>query len=91
VLLAGAEGGAWRHAAHQVAARLGIALDAYRVGVAGDLIDRDGDWRAAYGVTPVGAALVRPDGMVGWRSVGDAQLPEKEITEALNRILGRVS
>jgi hypothetical protein len=29
--------------------------------------------------------------MVGWRSVGDAQLPEKEITEALNRILGRVS
>ena len=91
VLLAGAEGGAWRHAAHQVAARLGIALDAYRVGVKGDLIDRDGDWRAAYGVTPVGAALVRPDGMVGWRSVGDAQLPEKEITEALNRILGRVS
>jgi len=91
VLLAGAEGGAWHHAAHQVAARLGIALDSYRVGVKGDLIDRDGDWRAAYGVTPVGAALVRPDGMVGWRSVGDAQLPEKEITEALNRILGRVS
>ena len=91
VLLAGAEGGAWHHAAHQVAARLGIALDSYRVGVAGDLIDRDDDWRAAYGVTPVGAALVRPDGMVGWRSVGDAQSPEKEITKALNRILGRAA
>jgi len=90
VLLAGAEGGAWCDAARQVAARLGIALDAYRVGVAGDLIDRDGDWGAAYGVTPAGAVLVRPDGAVGWRSAGGAGAPEEDMGRVLSYLLGHM-
>jgi len=46
-------------------------------------------WRAAYGVGPAGAALVRPDGFVGWRSVDGATAPQQEIERALDQILGR--
>ena len=89
VLLTGSEGEAWRDAARPVAARLGIALDTYRVGVEGDLIDRDGDWGAAYGVTPTGAVVVRPDGTVGWRSEGGVRSPEEELGRVLPQLLCR--
>jgi putative polyketide hydroxylase len=89
VLLAGSEGEAWRDAARAAATCLGVGLDAYRVGADGELIDHDDSWRAAYGVTSLGAALVRPDGMVGWRSAGGAQAPQTEIAEALGHILDR--
>ena len=89
VLLAGARGEAWCDAARHVAARLGIALDAYRVGADGDLVDHDGEWAAAYGVSSAGAALVRPDGTVGWRSAVDAQYPLEEIARILPRLLCR--
>ncbi len=89
VLLAGAEGGAWPHAAHSVAASLGLSLDSYCVGVAGDLTDRDRDWGAAYGVTPTGAVVVRPDGTVGWRSAGSVGAPAEELERALPRLLCR--
>jgi len=89
VLLAGSEGEAWRNAAHLIAARLGIALDAYRVGVEGDLIDRDGDWGASYGVTPAGAVVVRPDGVVGWRSEGGVGSPTEELGRVLPQLLCR--
>ncbi len=90
VLLAGAEGEAWRDAALQVAARLGLALDTYRVGVEGDLIDLDGDWGAAYGVTPTGAVVVRPDGAVGWRGEGGGGSPAEELGRVLPQLLCRV-
>ncbi len=89
VLLTSAEGGAWCDAAHSVAARLGIALDAYRVGADGDLIDCDGDWAAAYGVTPAGAVVVRPDGAVAWRSEGVVGSPAEELGRALPQLLCR--
>jgi len=89
VLLAGVEGEAWRDAARPVAARLDIALDTYRVSVEGDLIDRDGDWGAAYGVTPTGAVLVRPDGTVGWRGEGGVGSPAEELGRVLPQLLCR--
>ena len=90
VLLAGAEGVAWCDAARPVAARLGIDLDSYRVGMAGDLIDRDENWGAAYGVTPTGAVVVRPDGTVGWRSAGGIGSPAEELGRVLPRLLCRM-
>ena len=87
VLLAGAEGAAWCDAARSVAEHLGIDLDCYRVGVTGDLIDHDGDWGAAYGVTPTGAVVVRPDGAVGWRSAGGVGSPEEELGRVLSHLL----
>jgi hypothetical protein len=68
VLLAGADGAAWRDAALQMANRLGIRLVARRIGAGGDLVDVDGRWPSAYGVSATGAVLVRPDGMVCWRA-----------------------
>src|SRR4051794_14920553 len=50
VLLAGADGAAWRDAALQVGNRLGIRLVARRIGADGDLVDVDGRWSSAYGV-----------------------------------------
>ncbi|WP_333768955.1 FAD-dependent monooxygenase [Streptomyces sp. IBSBF 2435] len=60
VLLAGAgpEGEQWQRAGAEAAALLGIDLPVHRL---------DG-WEKAYGVTPAGAALVRPDRFIAWRA-----------------------
>jgi aklavinone 12-hydroxylase len=41
----------------------------------------------AYGIPPAGASLVRPDGIVGWRSTG--ALRRDELSRALASILAR--
>jgi 2-polyprenyl-6-methoxyphenol hydroxylase-like FAD-dependent oxidoreductase len=64
VLLAGPEGEAWRTAASAVAKELGVALDVYLVGDNG-LTDAGGSFPGAFGISPSGAVLVRPDGFVG--------------------------
>jgi hypothetical protein len=67
-LLAGADGGAWCEAARAAGSRCGVAVDAYRIGTGGDIADPTGAFTEAYGITPSGAALVRPDGFVAWRA-----------------------
>jgi 2-polyprenyl-6-methoxyphenol hydroxylase-like FAD-dependent oxidoreductase len=88
VLLAGPDGGAWRDAAAAAAGRLGVALDAYVLGEAG-LADPDGCFPAAYGVSPSGAVLVRPDGFTGWRAVAAASAPQDTLRSALKSLLCR--
>jgi 2-polyprenyl-6-methoxyphenol hydroxylase-like FAD-dependent oxidoreductase len=66
VLLAGVDGNAWCEAALEVSSRAGIVIDAHRIGAR--LSDSDGTWARAYGVSPSGAVVVRPDGFVGWRA-----------------------
>ena len=88
VLLAGPEGGAWRDAAPAAAAGLGVALDAHVVGH-GDLADPGGCFPGAYGISPSGAVLVRPDGFVGWRAVTAADAPEDALRQALQVLLCR--
>jgi hypothetical protein len=70
VLLTGPDGGSWAEAGAAAAQRLGVALDTYRVG--SDVDDPGGGFLPAYGMTPGGAVLVRPDGFVAWRSRGPA-------------------
>jgi 2-polyprenyl-6-methoxyphenol hydroxylase-like FAD-dependent oxidoreductase len=68
VLLAGPRGEAWRVAARAVAAGFpGLKLEAHRVGGDG-LADPEGRFAAAFGITPSGAVLIRPDGYVAWRA-----------------------
>ncbi|HEY1820130.1 MAG TPA: FAD-dependent monooxygenase [Trebonia sp.] len=84
VLLTGPEGGAWQAATAGAARELGVALDAHVVGgtaLAGFL--------DAYGISPSGAVLVRPDGFVGWRAAGAADAPEKILRQALGSLLCR--
>ena len=83
VLLAGADGAAWRDAALQVANRLGIRLVARRIGAGADLVDVDGRWPSAYGVRASGAVLVRPDGLVGWRAEARVEHPEQTLEAVL--------
>jgi 2-polyprenyl-6-methoxyphenol hydroxylase-like FAD-dependent oxidoreductase len=88
VLLAGPEGGAWRAAAPDVAKGLEVALDVYLVGDDG-LTDAEGSFPGAFGISPSGAVLVRPDGFVGWRAVTAADAPEDALRQALQALLCR--
>jgi 2-polyprenyl-6-methoxyphenol hydroxylase-like FAD-dependent oxidoreductase len=88
VLLAGPEGKAWRDAALAAAEGLGAGLDAYVVG-GGGLADAGGRFPGSFGISPSGAALVRPDGFVGWRAVTAADAPEDALRQALQVLLCR--
>jgi 2-polyprenyl-6-methoxyphenol hydroxylase-like FAD-dependent oxidoreductase len=71
VLLAGPAGGGWRDATVAAAAEIGLPIDAHVVG-GDELADPEGAFADAYGISPGGAVLVRPDGIVAWRSVDGA-------------------
>jgi hypothetical protein len=85
VLLAGINGTPWASAAERVVQRLGVPLDAYRFGV--ELAGAEG--AAAHGIGANGALLVRPDGFVAWRTEVAAENPERELEQALSRLLCR--
>jgi len=59
VLLAGPEGNAWRKSPV-------LGIEVIVVGEGG-IADPENAFLSAYGITPSGAVLVRPDGFVGWR------------------------
>ncbi|WP_406379420.1 FAD-dependent monooxygenase [Streptomyces sp. NBC_01618] len=88
VLLTGADGTGWEHAAGPAAQRLGIDLDAHRID-GGTLTDPNGTWEETYGVGPEGAVLIRPDGFVAWRSVGACAEPQHELEKVLTQVFDR--
>jgi 2-polyprenyl-6-methoxyphenol hydroxylase-like FAD-dependent oxidoreductase len=67
-------------------AALGVRAMVHEVGPAG-LADPDGEWAAASGVGPEGTVLVRPDGVVAWRSTGPAGADD--LDKALRAVLAR--
>ncbi|MEQ1580962.1 MAG: FAD-dependent monooxygenase [Steroidobacteraceae bacterium] len=103
VLMAGHAGEAWVAVAKAAAARLGMDLQVHVVGKPGsqgDLLDLPPHRRtvatlftqpfpAAYGISPSGAVLVRPDGYVGWRMKSHSDAAGQTLTEALSRLLCR--
>ena len=86
-LLLGSGGHAWQEAAQRAAERLNLPLNIYRVG--SDLVDVNGSFYAAYGITPAGAVMVRPDGFIAWRSERQEKEPERAIEQALSSLLFR--
>jgi FAD binding domain len=92
VLLAGAAGAGWRDAAPAAARRLGVGLDAYQVedaGAGGELTDPDARFRAAYGISPGGAVLVRPDGFIAWRAADTSGPTADRVAGVVSRVLCR--
>jgi hypothetical protein len=87
-LLTGPSGGAWRDAAPAAVKGLGVALDVHVVG-GPDLADPEGSFPGAYGISPSGAVLVRPDGFVGWRAADAAGAAEDTLRQALQTLLCR--
>ncbi|MEN3279333.1 MAG: putative polyketide hydroxylase [Solirubrobacteraceae bacterium] len=78
-LLAGAEGEPWAAAAAQAAERVGVPIDAHVLGA---------ELESAYGVSAAGAALVRPDGFVAFRSPDAVDDPARTLEGALGAVLG---
>lgn len=90
VLLAGPRGDAWRGAASEAAGALaGLDIDAYVVG--SDLADPTGTFAPSYGLSASGAALIRPDGFVAWRSRDGAPNPAESLKRALFQILSQAA
>jgi 2-polyprenyl-6-methoxyphenol hydroxylase-like FAD-dependent oxidoreductase len=88
VLLAGPGGAAWVDAAREAAgAAGGVRLDAYCVGR--DLADPQDQFPAAYGISPSGACLVRPDGFVAWNCPQSMAEPVQALRQALATSLCR--
>ncbi len=88
VLLAAPAGEAWRAGARAAADEIGLPLAAHVVG-AGELQDPEAAFPDAYGITAAGAVLVRPDGVVGWRSVDGAGASMGALRDVLTRLLCR--
>jgi putative polyketide hydroxylase len=86
---AGADGGAWCAGASAAAALAGLTLDIHRIGAAGGVANPDGSFAEAYGITSTGAAIVRPDGYVGWRAADGAGASRDALARVLASLLGR--
>ncbi|HEX9338707.1 MAG TPA: FAD-dependent oxidoreductase, partial [Pseudonocardiaceae bacterium] len=78
---------AWRTAAEHAAGVLGIGLTSYRIG--DDLVDPTGSLAERYGIGDAGASLIRPDGIVAWRSTVADTEPTATLVTALARLLDR--
>jgi aklavinone 12-hydroxylase len=87
VLLTGTEGGVWHQAATHVAERLGITVRT--VGLGPGLTDPDDRLVEAYGIGHGGASLVRPDGVVAWRTDFEVADAAGTLHSVLSRLLDR--
>lgn len=61
-------GSGWAQAAKEAAEQTGVAVTAVEISTDGSTAVSSPTWADAYGVTPTGAVLVRPDGHVAWRT-----------------------
>jgi len=88
VLLTGPDNAGWVTAADQVRAELAVPVKVLGLGT--DLLPVDelaDDLLSRYGLDPAGAFLVRPDGFVGFRSIGGSDNEHKALSGALRQIL----
>ena len=83
VLLTAGASGAWRPAV----AAAGVPVSVHAVGAG--LGDADGAFASTYGLEPGGAVLVRPDGVVAWRSRTAPADPRRAVAAAVAISLGR--
>ena len=89
MLLAGRQGAAWCDAAGAAAGQFdGLELDIHRVGTAA-LGDPEARFAPAYGLSPSGAVLVRPDGFIAWRAAAMEQDPGMVLTGTLSALLSK--
>jgi putative polyketide hydroxylase len=87
VLLAASNGRGWVDAARSAGSQVpGLDLEAFQIGV--DITD-GGGFADAYGLSPSGATLVRPDGFVAWRAVASSGGPDAELADVMSTILMR--
>jgi putative polyketide hydroxylase len=89
VLLVAGEAGEWRAAAASVCGTGGVPLRVRSVGRS--MRDADGMFATAYGLVEGGAVLVRPDGVVAWRSQSAPPDPRAALAAAVAIAVGHGS
>jgi 2,4-dichlorophenol 6-monooxygenase len=89
MLFTGPGGEAWRQAAASVAADTGVDIGVTAIGPFLDLEDLYSRWFDLCGVEENGCVLVRPDLIVGWRSLKLPDNPDQALAQAIGQILGR--
>jgi len=89
VLLAGPAGQAWCDAAGRVAEDLDVPFVAHRVAADGSLVDRAQSFPKTFGTGDEGAVVVRPDGVVAWRSAASSANPRTDLEQNMHRVLFR--
>lgn len=85
VMLAGVAA-RWTETAIRIARERGVPVTQHRIGPGSDLEDRHERWHHAYGLTETGAALMRPDGFIGWRNSSETGDPVGGLTAYLSRL-----
>ena len=88
-LLAGSEGQAWVEAAKACSAWAGPSLKAHRIAPEGELTDPGRQFEKKVGISPEGALLLRPDGVIGWRAKGAHADPRAELATVMRRLAFR--
>jgi 2-polyprenyl-6-methoxyphenol hydroxylase-like FAD-dependent oxidoreductase len=88
VLLTGAEPSTWTEAARDVSSKLGVNIKVYRVGLSGDFVAQKDVLSELYGIGHGGAALIRPDGFIGWRLEKEVVNPDVVLGEVMDNLLG---
>jgi putative polyketide hydroxylase len=83
-----AEDPRWVAAALKVREALGLPLESAHVGVGIKLLD-PAAFRAAFGIGAGGASLIRPDGVIAWRSIEMTEGPAVVLAEALAKVSAR--
>jgi 2-polyprenyl-6-methoxyphenol hydroxylase-like FAD-dependent oxidoreductase len=88
LLLTGPDNAGWVTAAEEVRAELAVPVTVFGLGA--DLLPVDEpieDLLQRYGMEPSGAVLIRPDGFVGFRSIGRDDDELKALSGAVRQIL----
>ncbi|MBJ6765072.1 FAD-dependent monooxygenase [Myxococcaceae bacterium JPH2] len=78
-----AEDAAWATAATHASRAVGIPVAWLNIGTTVQPEDLSA-FRSAYGVSPGGATLIRPDGYIAWRAIDLPDSPAQSLAEALS-------
>ena len=87
-ILTGIGGEAWVEAAKALSKKLGFEIKTQIIGPRRDYEDHTGDWARASEISDGGCLLVRPDQHVAWRAFKASASAERDLSKALNKILG---
>ncbi|MEJ1198983.1 MULTISPECIES: aklavinone 12-hydroxylase RdmE [unclassified Streptomyces] len=87
LLITGEDGADWTEWSLSASKELGTPIEVH--GLATDLSDLDGDLAERFGIGTAGASLIRPDGVVAWRTATRPDDPAASLRDALARVLSR--
>jgi 2,4-dichlorophenol 6-monooxygenase len=88
-VLTGIGGEAWVEAANAYAKETGVPVATYIIGPGREIEDLFGDWSRACEIEEGGCLLVRPDMHVAFRAHGKSKSAKKDLSAALDTVLGK--